>query len=90
VGDITIPTYAAEGGVKFSAGWLIERAGFGKGFPGPDAPVRLSTKHTLALTNRGSARAADLVDLARTVRAGVEQCFGIRLEPEPVTVGLEL
>ncbi|WP_084513396.1 UDP-N-acetylmuramate dehydrogenase [Nocardia mikamii] len=90
VGDITIPTYAAEGGVKFSAGWLIERAGFGKGFPGPEAPVRLSTKHTLALTNRGSARAADLVDLARTVRAGVEQRFGIRLEPEPVTVGLEL
>ncbi|NKY89008.1 UDP-N-acetylmuramate dehydrogenase [Nocardia veterana] len=90
VGDITIPTYPAVGGVKFSAGWLIERAGFGKGFPGPESPVRLSTKHTLALTNRGAATAADLVELARTVRAGVEQRFGIHLEPEPVTVGLEL
>ncbi|WP_373863595.1 UDP-N-acetylmuramate dehydrogenase [Nocardia vermiculata] len=90
VGDITIVTYPAENGVKFSAGWLIEHAGFGKGFPGPDSVVRLSTKHTLALTNRGSAGAADLVELARTVRAGVEQRFGIRLEPEPVTVGVQL
>ncbi|MEV0249229.1 UDP-N-acetylmuramate dehydrogenase [Nocardia sp. NPDC050712] len=90
VGDVTIPTYPAPGGVKFSAGWLIERAGFGKGFPGVGAPARLSTKHTLALTNRGAATAADLVDLARTVRAGVEDVFGIGLEPEPVTVGLTL
>jgi len=90
VGDVTIPTYPAVDGTKFSAGWLIERAGFGKGFPGADAPARLSTKHTLALTNRGSASAADLVDLARAVRDGVEQRFGIRLEPEPVTVGLTI
>lgn len=90
VGDVTIPTYPAVGGVKFSAGWLIERAGFGKGFPGPEAAARLSTKHTLALTNRGSASAADLVELARMVRDGVEARFGIRLEPEPVTVGLTL
>ncbi|WP_372465970.1 UDP-N-acetylmuramate dehydrogenase [Nocardia spumae] len=90
VGDITIPTYPAEDGVKFSAGWLIERAGFAKGFPGPESAVRLSTKHTLALTNRGAATAADLVGLARTVRAGVQQRFGIRLEPEPVTVGVDL
>ncbi len=90
MGDVTIPTYPAAGGVKFSAGWLIERAGFGKGFPGPDAPARLSTKHTLALTNRGAATASDLLDLARTVRDGVEERFGIRLEPEPVTVGVTL
>ncbi|MEU6564245.1 UDP-N-acetylmuramate dehydrogenase [Nocardia nova] len=90
VGDITVPTYPAEDGVKFSAGWLIEHAGFAKGFPGPEYPVRLSTKHTLALTNRGSATAADLVELARTVRDGVDRRFGIRLEPEPVTVGLHL
>jgi UDP-N-acetylmuramate dehydrogenase len=90
VGDVTIPTYPAADGVKFSAGWLIERAGFGKGFPGPDAPARLSTKHTLALTNRGSAGAGDLVELARTVRDGVEERFGIRLEPEPVTVGVTI
>ncbi len=90
VGDVTVPTYPAAGGVKFSAGWLIERAGFRKGFPDAEAPARLSTKHTLALTNRGSASAADLVALARTVRDGVADRFGIRLEPEPVTVGVTL
>ena len=90
VGDITIPTYPADDGVKFSAGWLIEHAGFAKGFPGPESVVRLSTKHTLALTNRGAATAADLIELARTVRDGVAGRFGIRLEPEPVTVGLDL
>lgn len=88
--DVSVPTWPADGGVKFSAGWLIERAGFGKGFPGPQAPARLSTKHTLALTNRGAATAADLVELARTVRAGVAERFHIGLEPEPVTVGVQL
>ncbi|WP_280402997.1 UDP-N-acetylmuramate dehydrogenase [Nocardia brasiliensis] len=90
VGEVTVPTYPAPDGVKFSAGWLIERAGFAKGFPGSGAPARLSTKHTLALTNRGAATAADLVELARTVRDGVAERFGIRLEPEPVTVGVAL
>nr|WP_307829619.1 UDP-N-acetylmuramate dehydrogenase [Antrihabitans stalagmiti] len=90
VGEVTVPRFPAPDGVKLSAGWLIERAGFAKGFPGVDAPARLSTKHTLALTNRGSARASDIVDLARTVRAGVHAAFGVTLEPEPVTVGLSL
>jgi len=90
LGEVPIPTYAAADGVKFSAGWLIERAGFGKGFPGADAPARLSTKHTLALTNRGRAGAADIVALARTVRDGVAEAFGVVLEPEPVTVGIRL
>nr|WP_246600515.1 UDP-N-acetylmuramate dehydrogenase [Skermania piniformis] len=88
VGDIAIPQYPAAAGTKLSAGWLIEQAGFGKGFPGPAAPARLSTKHTLALTNRGTASAADLVELARTVRAGVAAAFGVTLEPEPVLVGV--
>lgn len=88
--DVAVPTWPAPGGVKFSAGWLIERAGFSKGFPGESAPARLSTKHTLALTNRGGAKASDLVALARTVRDGVAERFAIRLEPEPVTVGLTL
>ncbi|GGK50910.1 UDP-N-acetylmuramate dehydrogenase [Nocardia camponoti] len=88
--DVTVPTYPAVDGTKLSAGWLIERAGFVKGFPSPDAPARLSTKHTLALTNRGSATAADVVALARVVRAGVSERFGVDLEPEPVTVGLTL
>jgi len=85
--DTHVPKYPAVGGTKLSAGWLIERAGFVKGFPGEDAPARLSTKHTLALTNRGTATTADLVALAREVRDGVEDVFGVRLRPEPVTVG---
>ncbi|MEV6100568.1 UDP-N-acetylmuramate dehydrogenase [Nocardia sp. NPDC051981] len=88
--DVAVPTYPADGGVKFSAGWLIERAGFAKGFPGDGSPARLSTKHTLALTNRGAATATDLVTLARTVREGVAERFGIHLDPEPVTVGVSL
>lgn len=75
--------------VKTSAAWLIERAGFTKGFGvhGPQSAATLSTKHTLALTNRGTARAADLLELARTVRDGVLDKFGIELVPEPVIVG---
>jgi UDP-N-acetylmuramate dehydrogenase len=78
--------------VKTSAAWLIEHAGFGKGYgiAGEASPARLSTRHTLALTNRGGATAADLVALARTVRDGVRERFGIELEPEPVLVGVSL
>ncbi len=56
--DGPVPNYPAPDGVKLAAGWLVERAGFGKGFPGDGAPVRLSTKHALALTNRGGATTA--------------------------------
>ncbi len=87
LGDVAVPRFAAVGGVKLSAGWLIERAGFARGYPGAAAPVRLSTKHTLALTNRGAARTSDLLALAREVRDGVDAAFGVRLEPEPVLVG---
>ncbi len=83
------PSYPAENGVKTSAAWLIERAGFGKGY-GMPGPAALSTKHTLALTNRGGASAGDLLVLARTVRDGVQDRFGVRLEPEPRLVGLTL
>ncbi len=75
-----------DGGIKTSAAWLIERAGFGKGF-GLPAPAALSTKHTLAITNRGSASAADVLALARQVRDGVDDTFGIRLVNEPVIIG---
>ncbi|MCW4354983.1 UDP-N-acetylmuramate dehydrogenase, partial [Hoyosella sp. YIM 151337] len=89
--EVAVPQFAAaDGGVKLSAGWLIERAGFGRGYPGADARARLSTKHTLALTNRGAARTADLVALARTVRDGVRDAFGVELRPEPVFVGTQL
>lgn len=84
------PRYPAEEGrVKASAAWLIEKAGFGKGY-GLPGPAALSTKHTLALTNRGDATAGDLLALARTVRDGVQEAFGIVLEPEPVLVGCAL
>lgn len=81
---------AAAGGVKLSAGWLIERAGFGKGHPSSSSRARLSTKHTLALTNRGSATADDVIALAREVRDGVREAFGVDLHPEPVWVGCSI
>lgn len=87
LGDVSVPQYPADGGTKLSAGWLIERSGFSKGYPGENAVARLSTKHTLALTNRGTAKTEDLLALARDVRDGVQSAFGVRLEPEPVTVG---
>lgn len=88
--DVAIPQFPSAAGVKLSAGWLIERAGFSRGFPGDDAPARLSTKHTLALTNRGSATTADLIALAAAVRDGVAAAFGVTLHPEPVFVGCAL
>ncbi|MDL9936915.1 UDP-N-acetylmuramate dehydrogenase [Gordonia sp. ABSL1-1] len=93
--DITVPTYPADrhdptAGIKLSAGWLIERAGFARGYPGPGSPVRLSTKHTLALTNRGDASTDELLDLARDVRDGVRSAFGVVLHPEPVLVNCTL
>ncbi len=78
----------ADGTVKTSAAWLIEQAGFAKGYG--DERVSLSTKHTLALTNRGGARTSDLLALAREVRTGVADRFGVRLQNEPTLVGCEL
>lgn len=91
------PKYPAgtDGLVKLSAAWLIDQAGFGKGF-GLEAHsvsggrASLSTKHTLAITNRGSATAADMVAVAREVRDGVVERFGIELHPEPLLIGVSL
>jgi UDP-N-acetylmuramate dehydrogenase len=77
-----------DGTVKTSAAWLIEHAGFARGYG--HGAARLSDKHTLALTNRGGATSADLLSLAREIRAGVQAKFGIQLVPEPVLVGCEL
>jgi UDP-N-acetylmuramate dehydrogenase len=83
------PAYpAGEGRTKTSAAWLIDRAGFTKGYG--TGPARISTKHTLALTNRGTATTEDLLALAREVVAGVREAFGITLVNEPVTVGVSL
>ncbi|WP_199430978.1 UDP-N-acetylmuramate dehydrogenase [Qaidamihabitans albus] len=88
--DVAVPQYAAPGGVKLSAAWLIERAGFGRGHPGPGGRVSLSTKHTLALTNRGEASTGDLLALAREVRDGVRARFGVTLAPEPLLINCTL
>jgi UDP-N-acetylmuramate dehydrogenase len=77
-----------DGRVKTSAAWLIEQAGFGRGYG--DGAARVSSKHTLALTNRGGATAADLLGLAREIRDGVRARFGIELVNEPVVVGATL
>jgi UDP-N-acetylmuramate dehydrogenase len=75
--------------VKIPAAWLIERAGFPRGFTvGGD--VAISAKHTLALTNRGSGTTEALLELARTIRAGVVDRFGIVLHPEPVLINCTL
>jgi UDP-N-acetylmuramate dehydrogenase len=84
------PEFAGgQGLTKTSAAWLIEQAGYGRGY-GLPGPAALSTKHTLALTNRGSARARDVTALARDVRDGVADRFGVTLVNEPVLVGLSL
>ena len=77
-----------DGTVKLPAAWLIEHAGFPKGFAGDG--VSISTKHTLALTNRGAGSTAALLDLARTIRDGVQARFGITLHPEPVLINCAL
>ena len=77
-----------EGRVKLSAAWLIERAGFGRGFGAGRAGV--SAKHSLALVNRGGATTAELIALAREIRDGVFGAFGVELAPEPTLIGVDL
>ncbi len=84
-----MPTYpAGEGKLKLSAAWLIENSGLPKGFKTePHSRVGLSTNHVLALTNRGGATAAELLELAEFVTSRVQEKFAVRLVPEPVLVG---
>ncbi|RPK79889.1 UDP-N-acetylenolpyruvoylglucosamine reductase [Streptomyces sp. ADI97-07] len=87
--DTAPPAFpAGEGRTKTSAAWLIDKAGFTKGYG--TGPARISTKHTLALTNRGGATTEDLLALAREVVDGVHEAFGVTLVNEPVTVGVSL
>ncbi|MCW3812944.1 UDP-N-acetylmuramate dehydrogenase [Micromonospora sp. DR5-3] len=81
------PSWPGAGDVvKVSAAWLIDKAGFGKGYPGPEG-VAISSKHTLALTNHsGTASTSALVALAREIRDGVHDRFGVTLHPEPVLI----
>lgn len=97
------PRWPAGDQIKLSAAWLIDHAGFAKGFGlegtsngnlnGHDLAggrASLSTKHTLAITNRGEASAEDMLVIARAVRDGVERTFGIQLQPEPLLIGCSL
>ena len=79
-----------DGTVKVPAAWLIEKAGFPKGYAGKAAGVAISSKHTLALTHRGGGTTAALLELAREIRDGVRDRFGVVLHPEPVLVNCEL
>ena len=85
----SMPVYReADGRSKVSAAWLIERAGFAKGHA--RGHVSISTKHALALTNRGGATTRELLELARAIRDSVRERFGVTLENEPVFVGVTL
>ncbi|WP_053725991.1 UDP-N-acetylmuramate dehydrogenase [Streptomyces sp. WM6378] len=87
--DVAAPAHpAGPGRTKIPAAWLIDKAGFTRGYG--TGPARISTKHPLALTNRGGATTEDLLALAREVVAGVRETFGITLVNEPVTVGVSL
>jgi UDP-N-acetylmuramate dehydrogenase len=84
------PPASRESDVKVSAAWLIEHSGLRKGFKLPRSRAALSTKHALALTNRGSGSAEELAQLARFIQGRVQAEFGLILQPEPVLVGVEL
>jgi UDP-N-acetylmuramate dehydrogenase len=87
--DVRPPAWPqGDGQVKTSAAWLIEHAGFRRGQGNPDG-IAISSKHTLALTNRGAGTTAELVALARAIADGVQEAFGVALVPEPVFVGHE-
>jgi UDP-N-acetylmuramate dehydrogenase len=88
--ETRVPRFAAGDGLaKVPAAWLIERAGFARGYSLGDG-ARISSKHTLALVNPGSASTAALMALAREIRDGVRDAFGVTLTPEPVLVGVTL
>jgi UDP-N-acetylmuramate dehydrogenase len=85
-----VPRYDAGAGlVKVPAAWLIEHAGFAKGYGAP-APARVSSKHTLALVNAGHATTEDLLALAREIVSGVRSAYGVTLTPEPTLIGVSL
>jgi UDP-N-acetylmuramate dehydrogenase len=85
---VAIPSYPMDEGVKVPAAWLIEQAGFRKGYG--SGRVGISTRHTLALVNRGGGTTAELLTLAREIRDGVDARFGVMLSPEPIFVGTSL
>ena len=89
--DGPVPHYPAPDGVKLAAGWLVERAGFGKGYPGRPGGALPVVHQACAGSDQPRRRPhRGRVALARTVRDGVRDVFGITLEPEPVLLGCGL
>jgi UDP-N-acetylmuramate dehydrogenase len=85
--DARLPGFPEpDGQVKTSAAWLVERAGFGRGYGAP-GPIMVSTKHSLALTNRGGGTTKQLIELAHEIQVGVRRRFGVELTPEPTFAG---
>ncbi|WP_309065496.1 UDP-N-acetylmuramate dehydrogenase [Microbacterium sp.] len=89
-GGVVPHAEAHEAKVKVSAAWLIENSGIRKGFKLPQSRASVSTKHALALTNRGTATAGEISELARFIQSRVHAEYGLLLQPEPVLVGVEL
>jgi UDP-N-acetylmuramate dehydrogenase len=86
--DKVLPRYPGQdGAVKLAAAWLVEQAGFYKGYG--RGPVGISRKHTLAIVNRGGATAHDIIALKNEIEQKVLDVWGVHLEPEPVFVGFE-
>jgi UDP-N-acetylmuramate dehydrogenase len=83
---LTLPSYPAlQKNKKISAAWLVEHSGFARGYA--LGHVGISSKHALAIVNRGEATAAEVLDLKDQIQQRVEELWGIQLEPEPVMVG---
>lgn len=90
LGQEPAPAPPSDDRVKLSAAWLIERSGIGRGFALPGSRAAISSKHTLAIVNRGGATAEEVAELARYIQSRVLSEFGVALQPEPVPVGLEI
>ncbi len=95
--DVAVPLGQQPAGVpesddrvKLSAAWLIEQSGIGRGFALPGSRAAISSKHTLAIVNRGGATAEEVAELARYIAARVLAKFGIALQPEPIAVGIHI
>jgi UDP-N-acetylmuramate dehydrogenase len=81
------PHFPSDGKVKLSAAWLIEHAGFHKGFA--HGNVGLSSKHTLAVINRGGGTAREVLELVRMIQDRVRETFGVEIHPEPNFIGFD-
>jgi UDP-N-acetylmuramate dehydrogenase len=89
-GVVPPPTTDCDRRVKLSAAWLIEHAGIHRGYSLPGSRAAVSSKHTLAIVNRGGATAAQIGELGRYIQAMVLSRFGVILQPEPNLIGVEI